>query len=90
MPPLLSRLLLPLINGRSAAAATVLLPPALPACFYGGAALAMYQSLMRKHHAGLSAMTDALLLDQHNNDVEAQHGHHQPPRHSPRQQQRPH
>jgi hypothetical protein len=63
MPPLFLQLLPLLINGRSAAAAAVLLPPAPLACFYGGAALAMYQSLMRKRRAGLSAMTDALLLD---------------------------
>ncbi len=83
--------LLPLlVNGRSAAAAAVLLPPAPPACFYGSAALAMYQLSMRKHCAGLSAMTDASLLDRHDNNIEAQHRRHQPPRHSPRQQQRPH
>jgi hypothetical protein len=76
LPPFLQLLPL-LVNGRSAAAAAaVLLSPALPACFYGGAALAMYQSLMRKHCAGSSAMTDALLLDRHNKDVEAQHGRH--------------
>jgi hypothetical protein len=90
MPPPLSRLLLPLVNGRSAAAAAVLLPPAPPACFYGGVTSAMYQSSMRKRRAGPSMMTDALSLDQHNDDIEAQHGCHQPPRHSPRQQQRPH
>jgi hypothetical protein len=84
------QLLLPLINGRSAAAATVLLPPAPPACFYSGATSAMYQSSMRKHRAGLSAMTDALSLDQHDDNVEAQHGRHRPPQHLPRQQQRPH
>jgi hypothetical protein len=56
--------LLPLlVNGRSATAAAVLLPPAPLACFYGGATLAMYQSLMRKRRAGSSAMADALLLD---------------------------
>ncbi len=76
MPLPLLRLLPPLINGRSAAAATVLLPPAPPACFYSGAALAMYQSSMRKCRVGSSAMTDAMLLDQHNNNVEAQHGRH--------------
>jgi hypothetical protein len=90
MPPLFSQLLPPLVNGRSATAATVLLPPAPPACFYCGTALAMYQLLMRKHHVELSAMTDASSLDQHDNDVEAQHGRHQPPQHSPRQQQQPH
>jgi hypothetical protein len=37
--------------------------PAPPACFYGGAALAMYQSSMRKRRAGSSAMTDALSLE---------------------------
>ncbi len=74
-PPFL-RLLPPLVNGRSAAAAAVLLPPALLACFYGGAASAIYQSLMRKPHAGLSAMTDASSLDQQDNNVEAQHGRH--------------
>ncbi len=72
MPPPLSRLLPPLVNGRSAAAAAVFLPPAPPACFYGGTALAMYQLSMRKHPARWSTMTDALLLDQHNNDVKAQ------------------
>jgi hypothetical protein len=71
MLPLFLRLLLPLVNGRSAATAAALLPPALPACFYGGAALAMYQSLMRKDHAGLSMMTDASSLDQHNDNAEA-------------------
>jgi hypothetical protein len=71
-----SQLLPPIVNGRSATAAAVLLPPALPACFYGGAALAMYQSLMRKHRAGSSAMTDALSLDRHDDNVEAQHGRH--------------
>ena len=76
MPLPLLRLLPPLINGRSAAAATVLLPPAPPACFYSGAALAMYQSSMRKCRAGLSVMTNALLLDPHDNNVEAQHGCH--------------
>jgi hypothetical protein len=90
MPMLFLRLLLPLVNGRSTAAATVLLPPAPPGCFYGGAALAMYQPSMRKHCAGLSTMNDALLLDPHDNNAEAQHGHHQPPRHLPRQQQQPH
>ncbi len=90
MPPPFSRLLPPLVNRRSAAAATVLLPPAPPACFYGGAASAMYQSSMRKRRAGSSAMTDASSLDRHDDDVEAQHGRHRPPRHSPRQQQRPH
>jgi hypothetical protein len=35
-------------------------------------------------------MTDASLLDQYDNNVKAQHGRHQPPRHLPRQQQRPH
>jgi hypothetical protein len=63
MSPPFSRLLPPLVNGRSTAAAAVLLPPAPPACFYGGATLAIYQSSMRKHRAGLSAMADALLLD---------------------------
>ena len=87
MPPPLFQLLPPLVNGRSAAAAAVLLPPSPPACFYGGAALAMYQPSMRKHCAGLSTMNDALLLDPHDNNAEAQHGHHRPPRHSPRQQQ---
>ncbi len=87
MPPPFLRLLLLLINGRSAATAAVLLPPAPLACFYSGTGLAMYQSLMRKRHAGLSAMTDASLLDQHNDNVEAQHRRHQPPRHLPRQQQ---
>ncbi len=48
MPPLFLQLLPPLVNGRSATAATVLLPPAPPACFYGGTVSAMYQSLMRK------------------------------------------
>jgi hypothetical protein len=90
MPPLFSRLLPLLVNRKSAAAAAVLLPPALPACFYGGTALVMYQSSMRKHHAGSSAMTDALLLGRHNDNIEAQHGRHQPPRHLPWQQQRPH
>ncbi len=90
MPPPFLELLPPLVNGRSAAATAVLLPPAPPACFYGGTALAMYQSSMRKRRAGLSAMTDASSLDQHNNDVEAQHGRHQPPRHLPQQQQQPH
>jgi hypothetical protein len=66
----------PLVNGRSTAAAAVLLPPALLVCFYGCAALAMYQLSMRKRRAGSSAMTDALSLDQHNDDVEAQHGCH--------------
>ncbi len=89
MPPPLSRLLPPLVNGRSTAAAAVLLPPAPPACFYGSVASAMYQSSMRKPHVGLSPMTDALLLDRHNDDVEAQHGRHWPPRHLPRQQQQP-
>jgi hypothetical protein len=70
------RLLLPLVNGRPATTAAVLLPPAPPACFYGGATLAMYQLLMKKRHAGSSAMTDALSLDRHNDNVEAQHGHH--------------
>ncbi len=87
MPPPSLQLLLPLVNGRSATAAAVLLPPAPPACFYGGATLAMYQLLMRKHSAGSSAMTDALSLDRHNDNVEAQHGRHQPPRHLPWQQQ---
>ena len=85
-----SQLLPPIVNGRSATAAAVLLPPAPPACFYGGTALAMYQSSMRKRRAGLSAMTDALSLDQQDNDVKAQHGRHRPPRHLPRQQQQPH
>jgi hypothetical protein len=76
MPLPFSQLLLLLVNRRSAAAAAVLLPPAPPACFYSGTTLAMYQSLMRKHHAGLSAMTDASLLNQHDNNVEAQHGCH--------------
>jgi hypothetical protein len=90
MPPPFLQLLPPLINGRSTAAATILIPPALPAYFYGGAASAMYQSSMRKHCAGSSAMTDASSLDQHDNDVKAQHGRHQPPRHLPRQQQQLH
>jgi hypothetical protein len=90
MPPPLLWLLPPLVNGRSAAAAAVLLPPGPPACFYGGAALAMYQSSMTKRCAGSSAMTDALLLDQHSDNVEAQHRRHRPPRHLPRQQQIPH
>jgi hypothetical protein len=73
LPPFL-QLLPPLVNGRSTAAAAVLLPPAPPACLYGSAALAMYQSLMRKRRAGLSAMTDASLLDttttlRHNTDI---------------------
>ncbi len=59
MPLSFLRLLLPLFNGRSTAAAAVLLPPAPPACFYGRAVSAMYQLLMRKSRAGLSAMTDA-------------------------------
>jgi hypothetical protein len=63
MPPPFLRLLPPLVNGRSTAAAAVLLPPAPLACFYGGTTLAMYQSSMRKHRAGSSAMTDALSLD---------------------------
>ncbi len=83
MPPLFSRLLPPLVNGRSAATAAVLLPPAPPACFYGGAASAMYQSSMRKCRAGSSTMTDCWI-------DKAQHGRHQPPRHLPRRQQRPH
>jgi hypothetical protein len=92
MPPPFSQLLLLLVNRRSAAAAAaaVLLPPAPPACFYGGAASAMYQSLMRKHRAGSSVMTDASSLDRHDGNIDAQHRHHRPPRHSPRQQQRPH
>jgi hypothetical protein len=90
MPPPFSQLLPPLINGRSAAAAAVLLPPAPPACFYGGAALTMYQLPMRKRCAGLSAMNDASLLDQHDDNIEAQHGCHQPPQHLPRQQQQLH
>ena len=84
MPPPFLQLLPPLVNRRSTAAAAVLLPPAPPACFYGGAALAMYQSLMRKHRAGSSTMTDALSLDQHDNNVKTQHGRHQPPQHLPR------
>jgi hypothetical protein len=79
MPLPFLRLLLPLINRRSAAATAVLLPPAPPACFYGGAASAMYKSLMRKRCAGSSAMTDASSLDQHDDNVEAQHGCHRPP-----------
>ncbi len=75
LPPFLQLLPL-LVNGRSAVAAAVLFPPAPPACFYGGAALGMYQSSMRKRRAGLSAMTDASSLDQHNDDVNAQHGRH--------------
>jgi hypothetical protein len=90
MPPPFSRLLPPLVNGRSAAAAAVLLPPAPLACFYGGAASAMYQLSMTKRRAGSSAMTDVSSLDRHDDDVEAQHGRHRPPQHSPRQQQRPH
>jgi hypothetical protein len=90
MPPLFLQLLPLLVNGRSATTAAVLLSPAPPACFYGGATLAMYQSLMRKCRAGSSAMTDASLLDQHDNNIKAQHGRHQPPRHSPGQQQRLH
>jgi hypothetical protein len=35
-------------------------------------------------------MTDALSLDQHDNNAEAQHRRHQLPQHSPRQQKRPH
>jgi hypothetical protein len=70
------QLLPPLVNGRSAAAAAVLLPPAPPACFYGGTASAMYQLLMSKCHVGLSTMTDASSLDQHNDNNEAQHGRH--------------
>ncbi len=62
LPPFLQLLLL-LVNKRSAATTAILLPPAPPACFYGSAALGMYQSLMRKCRAGLSTMTDALLLD---------------------------
>ncbi len=89
LPPFLQLLPL-LVNGRSAAAAAVLLPPAPPACFYGGAALAMYQLSMKKCHARSSAMTDASLLDQHNDNIKAQLGRHQPPRYSPRQQQQPH
>jgi hypothetical protein len=76
MPPPFLQLLPPLVNGRSATTATVLLPPALPACFYGGAALAMYQLSMRKRCVGLFAMTDASSLDQHDDNIEAQHGHH--------------
>jgi hypothetical protein len=76
MPPPFSRLLPPLVNGRSAPAAAVLLTPAPPACFYGGTASAMYQSLMRKRRVGLSTITDALSLDRHDNNVEAQHGRH--------------
>jgi hypothetical protein len=76
MPPPFLQLLLLLVNGRSTAAAAVLLPPAPPACFYGGAVSAMYQSLMRKRCGGSPAMTDASLLDRHNNNVKAQHGHH--------------
>jgi hypothetical protein len=88
MPLPFLQLLLPLVNGRSAAAAAaVLLPPAPPACFYGGAASAMYQSSMRKHRAGSSRMTDASSLDPHDDNIEAQHGPHRPPGHSPRQQQ---
>jgi hypothetical protein len=90
MPPLFSRLLPPLLNGRSAAAAAVLLPPAPLACFYGSAALAMYQSSMRKRRAGLFAMTDALSLNRHDDDVKAQHRHHRHSRHLSRQQQQPH
>jgi hypothetical protein len=90
MPPPFLRLLLPLVNGRSTATAAILLPPAPMACFYGGAALVMYQLLMRKRRVGLSAMTDASSLDQHNNNIEAQHGRHQPPGHLPGQQQQPH
>jgi hypothetical protein len=73
MPPPLLQLLPPLVNGKSAAAATVLLPPAPLACFYSGAALAMYQSSMRKRRAGLSTITDELSLDQHNDNIEAQY-----------------
>ncbi len=76
MPPPFLQLLPLLVNGRSAAAAAAVLPPAQPACFYGGAASAMYQSPMRKHCVGSSAMTDALLLDPHDINVEAQHGRH--------------
>jgi hypothetical protein len=90
MLPPFSQLLPLLINGRSAAAAAILLPTAPPACFYGSTVSAMYQSLMRKRCVGSSAMTDALSLDQQDNNVEAQHGHHQPPRHLPWQQQRLH
>jgi hypothetical protein len=86
LPPFL-QLLPPLVNGRSAAAAAVLLPPAPPACFYSGATSPMYQSLMKKCRAGLSAMTYASSLDRHDDNVEAQHRRHQPPRHLPRQQQ---
>ncbi len=70
------RLLPPFVNGRSATTAAVLLPPAPPACFYSGATLAMYQLLIKKRHAGSSAMTDASSLDRHDNNIEAQHGHH--------------
>jgi hypothetical protein len=78
LPPFLQLLPL-LVNRKSTAAAVVLLPPALPACFYGSAASAMYQSSMRKCRGGLSTMTDAPSLDQHDDNVEAQHGHHQLP-----------
>jgi hypothetical protein len=73
MPLLFLQLLPPLVNRRSTAATAVFLPPALPACFYGGAASAMYQSSMRKRCTGSSTIIDALLLDQHNDNVEAQH-----------------
>jgi hypothetical protein len=87
MPLPFLQLLPLLVNGRSATAAAILLPPAPPACFYGNAGLAMYQLSMRKRRAGSSAMTDASSLDQHDDDVKAQHGRHQPPQHLPRQQQ---
>jgi hypothetical protein len=75
MPLPFLRLLPPLVIERSAAPATVLLPPAPPACFYSGAASAMYQSLMRKRCAGSSAMTDArpwidtMTTSRHNTDI---------------------
>jgi hypothetical protein len=75
MPLPFLQLLQPLVNGRSAAAATVLLPPAPSACFYGGAVSVMYQSSMRNVVQGRPQCLmhrrwiDTMTTTRHNMDI---------------------